>query len=643
MLRLGLCGRPASNAAAAAVATAQSRVFSSAATAAAASVSGLSGAKVEEYDYVIVGAGSAGCVLANRLTEDPNVRVCLVEAGKSDRGRWDSWKIQIPAALTYNLGGGIYNWFYETEPQKHLFNRVLPWPRGKVLGGSSSLNAMVYIRGHAYDYDRWEEEGAREWAYSNCLPYFRKAQTHELGPDEYRGGDGPLHVTRGKQERSLFQAFIAAGKQAGYPETEDMNGYQQEGFGWMDMTVYKGRRWSTANAYLRPAMKRPNLVVKTDVLTHRVVFEGSRAVGIECSSASASPLSSITTSFAPSATPFASSKNTNFSNSAISNTSSTNSSSSRLSNVRMVAARREVILCGGAINSPQLLLLSGVGDAAQLAKWGIPVKAHLPGVGQNLQDHLDLYVQYRCTKPITLYSDQWRFPHNMVRHGLQWIFFGSGKAASAHLESGGFICSREGLTYPDIQYHFLPGALSGQLNPGSCHAFQAHISTMRPLSRGFIELQSADPRAPPRIQPNYLEHPQDLVDLRAAVKLTREIFQQQAFDAFRADPISPSAEIQTDQQIDDWIRAKTESAYHPCCTVRMGEDEGAVVDSAARVRGGIANLRVVDASIMPSMISGNLNAPTIMMAEKLADAIRGRPPLPESFAPVYRRPTRNQR
>jgi choline dehydrogenase len=414
-----------------------------------------------------------------------------------------------------------------------------------------------------------------------------------------------LYVSRGKQANPLFPTFVEAGVQAGYPRTEDMNGFQQEGFGMMDMTIHRGRRWSAANAYLHPAMARPNLTVKTNTLTHRVVFEGTRAAGVEYGS----------------------------------------SSNGASGGTQTVAAQREVILCGGAINSPQLLMLSGIGDAAQLGRFGIATKAHLPAVGRNLQDHLDLYLQYTCTKPITLYSDQWRFPHNMVKHGLQWILCGTGKAASAHLESGGFICSRDGLPHPDIQFHFLPGALTGQLTPGSCHAFQAHVSTMRPHSRGFLELQSADPRVPVRIQPNYLEAPEDLVDLRNAVKLTREVFAQQAFDAYRGAPISPAADVQTDAQIDTWIRAHTESAYHPCCTVRMGSKDqpDAVVNSSGEVLSGIKALRVIDASIMPSMISGNLNAPTIMLAEKLADAVRGRPPLPPSDAPVYQRTSLSQR
>jgi choline dehydrogenase len=323
-----------------------------------------SAANTAEYDYVIVGAGSAGCVLANRLTEDPTNKVLLVETGPNDRTKWDSWKIHMPAALTFNLANDKYNWFYYTEPQKNLNGRRLPWPRGRVLGGSSSLNAMVYIRGHAYDYDDWHQSGADGWSYADCLPYFRKAQNHELGGDDYRGGDGPLHVSRGNQkDQILFKKFIDAGVQAGYPFTDDMNGYQQEGFGWMDMTVHKGFRWSTASAYLRPAMKRPNLTVATDTFVNKVVFEGKKAVGVE--------------------------------------------TESKNKTTKVVRAAKEVILSGGAINSPQLLMLSGIGDANHLKEVGVPVVQHLPAVGQNMEDHLDLYIQYMCTKPITLHNATW--------------------------------------------------------------------------------------------------------------------------------------------------------------------------------------------------------------------------------------------
>jgi choline dehydrogenase len=540
-----------------------------------------------EFDYVIVGAGSAGCVLANRLSADPGTRVLVLEAGPEDR----TWKIHMPAALTYNLCDDKYNWYYETEPQAAMDNRRMYWPRGRVLGGSSSLNAMVYIRGHAYDYDRWAEEGAAGWSYAEVLPYFRRAETRAKGGDDYRGSDGPLKVSTGSQPNPLFDAFIQAGQQAGYPFTADMNGYQQEGFGKMDMTIHQGERWSAAKAYLKPVRSRPNLTVETGALSTRILFEGTRAVGVEYAQAG---------------------------------------------QVRVARAAREVILCGGAINSPQLLMLSGVGPADQLRRHDIAVTHDLPGVGRNLQDHLELYVQYECTKPITLYSVE--NPLYKAKVGVEWFLFRSGLTTSAHLEAGGFIRSRAGIRHPDIQYHFLPSVVNDHgRKPGDRHAFQAHAGTMRATSRGWVELRSADPRAKPILQPNYLTTQDDRDDMRACVKLTREIFAQAGFDPYRGPEIAPGASVRTDDEIDAFIRAKADSAYHPSCTCKMGVDEMAVVDPETRVR-GLEGLRVVDASIMPSIVSGNLNAPTIMIGEKAADIILGKTPLPPSNAPVYEAP-----
>ncbi|MEE8271563.1 MAG: choline dehydrogenase [Alphaproteobacteria bacterium] len=545
------------------------------------------------YDYVIVGAGSAGCVLANRLSADPDVSVLLLEAGPRDRG----WKIHMPAALTYNLGTDRYNWAYWTEPQPHMDGRQLYWPRGRVLGGSSSLNAMVYVRGHALDYDRWAAaDGLADWSYAHVLPYFRRAETRETGADAYRGGDGPLHVSIGRTPNPLFDAFIEAGRQAGYPVTEDMNGFQQEGFGRMDMTVRRGRRWSTASAYLRPVSGRPNLTVVVEALTTRILVEGGRAVGVDYA---------------------------------------------RRGRVARARADREVILSGGAINSPQLLMLSGIGPADHLRRFDIPVAADLPGVGRNLQDHLELYIQYESTRPITLYGVF--NPLTMVRTGLDWFLFKRGLGTSAHLEAGAFIRSRAGVKHPDLQFHFLPSLVidHGRVRPDR-HAFQAHVGPMRPTSIGHLELRSADPRDHPLIQPNYLSTEGDRREMRDGVTLTREIFAQAAFDPYRGPELAPGADVRTAIEIDAFVRAKADSAYHPSCTCKMGGDAMAVVDGEARVR-GVESLRVVDASIMPDMVSGNLNAPTIMLAEKASDMILGRPPLPPSNAPVYTAPTGAQR
>jgi choline dehydrogenase len=543
--------------------------------------------KENSYDYVIVGAGSAGCVLANRLSAEPDVSVLLIEAGPRDR----TWKIHMPAALTYNLSGNKYNWAYETEAQPHMDGRRMYWPRGRVLGGSSSLNAMVYVRGHALDYDRWAGNGLAEWSYAHVLPYFKRAETCARGGDAYRGDGGPLHVSRGAMRNPLFAAFIAAGQQAGYPPTEDMNGFQQEGFGAMDMTIHRGRRWSAATAYLRPALSRPNLKVIVEAQATRVLLAGGRATGVEFRHGG------------------------------------------RLHAAR---ARREVILSGGAINSPQLLLLSGIGPADEIRRHGIPVALDLPGVGRNLQDHLELYVQYQCTQPITLHLVE--NPLNRVRIGLEWFLFKSGMASSAHLEAGAFIRRNDEVRHPDLQFHFLPSLVNDHgRQPIGRHAFQAHVGPMRPTSTGFVRLRSADPTAHPEIQPFYLSTEQDRREMRDAVRLARDIFAQPAFDPYRGAEIQPGAAVRGDAGIDAFVRAKADSAYHPSCTCKMGDDAMAVVDGRLRVH-GIEGLRVVDASIMPSVVSGNLNAPTIMIAEKAADMILGRAAPEAEYAKVYSPP-----
>eukprot|EP00112_Aurelia_sp_Birch-Aquarium-sp1_P016688 Seg3809.1 transcript_id=Seg3809.1/GoldUCD/mRNA.D3Y31 product="Choline dehydrogenase mitochondrial" protein_id=Seg3809.1/GoldUCD/D3Y31 len=504
----------------------------------------------------------------------------------------------MPSALQYNLSSDRYNWHYMIEPQKHMDNRKMYWPRGRVWGGSSALNAMVYIRGHAYDYDGWETAGAKGWSYADCLPYFKKAQTHELGENDYRGGSGPLHVSRGKMKNPLFHAFIDAAQQCGYPYTEDLNGYQQEGVGPMDMTTYKGKRWSAAQAYLRPALKRKNLKTETKALVNRVLFEGTKAVGVEYV---------------------------------------------KDSQIRRMKAKKEVILSGGAINSPQLLMLSGIGNSADLKQHGIPVVLDKPGVGQNLQDHLEMYIQHECKKPITLYKSTKLW--NMGLIGIQWLATHTGLGASSHLESGGFIRSKDGLRHPDIQFHFLPSAVidHGRIVVDR-EAFQLHVGTLRATSRGSLKLRSANAFDHPIIDANYLATEEDRADMRACVRLTREIFAQKAFDEFRGPELQPGSHVQSDEEIDAFVRQKGDSAYHPSCTCKMGDesDPMAVVDNNARVIGA-ENLRVVDASIMPNVASGNLNGPTIMLAEKLTDAIRGKEPLPRSNAAVYETPMTGQR
>jgi len=539
------------------------------------------------FDYVIVGAGSAGSTLANRLTEDGKYSVLVLEFGGSDRSIY----IQMPAALSIPLNMKAYNWGYWSEPEPHLNNRRISCPRGKALGGSSSINGLVYVRGHALDFDRWEAEGATGWSYAKILPYFRRAESFRGSPSAYRGADGPLVVTPGSRRNPLFDAFIEAGQQAGYSVSDDLNGGQGEGFGGFDMTVKDGVRWSAANAYLRPAMKRPNLTVETHALTTKILFEGRRAVGVAYE---------------------------------------------HRDRARVARAAREVILCGGAINSPQLLQLSGVGRGADLQKLGIPVVHELPGVGENLQDHLEYYFQLSSRRPITLYRHTGLFGRGLV--GLRWLLNGTGLGASNHFEAGAFIRSRAGVEHPDIQYHFLPLAVTYDGNQlASEHGFQAHVGTLRSKSRGYVRLRSPDPRQAPKIVFNYMSHPEDWTDMRASVRLTREIFAQTPLADYVGREIQPGEARQTDDEIDAFLREKLESAYHPCGACKMGSrnDPTAVVDSETRVI-GVEGLRVADSSIMPTITSGNLNAPTIMIGEKAADLILGRDPPSASNAAVLR-------
>ena len=534
-----------------------------------------------QADFVIVGAGSAGSAMAYRLGQS-GASVIVIEYGGSDAGPF----IQMPAALSYPMNMARYDWGLKTEPEPYLGGRVLATPRGRVIGGSSSINGMVYVRGHARDFDTWAEMGAQGWGFADVLPYFKRMENWHgnEGSAEWRGHDGPLHITRGPRDNPLFDAFIQAGAQAGYPVTRDYNGAAQEGFGPMEATIWQGRRWSAANAYLKPAMARGNVTVVRG-LAQRVVIKDGRAIGVEVS---------------------------------------------RGGRVEVIHANREVVIAASSLNTPKLLMLSGIGPAAHLAEHGIAVHADRQGVGANLQDHLEIYQQFAASQPITLYK-YWNI-WGKALIGAQWLFTGKGLGASNQFEACAFIRSAAGVQYPDIQYHFLPIAVryDGKAS-ASGHGFQAHVGPMRSKSRGSVTLRSADPAAAPRIRFNYMSIAEDWQDFRRCIRLTREIFGQSAMEPFVKGEITPGAALQSDDDLDGFIRDHVESAYHPCGTARMGrpDDPGAVVDAECRVI-GVDALRVADSSIFPQITNGNLNAPSIMVGEKAADHLLGRTPLPPS-------------
>ncbi len=542
------------------------------------------------YDFIIIGGGSAGCALANRLSADPANQVLVVEAGRPDY-RWDVF-IHMPAALAFPIGSRFYDWRYESEPEPHMGGRRIYHARGKVLGGSSSINGMIFQRGNPLDYQRWAADpGMESWDYAHCLPYFKRIESCPTGADDYRGDRGPLLMERGPATSPLFQAFLEACHQAGHPVTTDVNGYQQEGFAAFDANRYRGRRVSAARAYLHPVLDRPNLTLLTRATTTRIRFDGTRATGIDVHRRGRG-----TTSY----------------------------------------HGGEIICCGGAINSPQLLQLSGVGAAAELETLDIPVVADVAAVGENLQDHLEVYVQYACTQPVSMapYLAMWRRPFI----GLQWLFR-RGPATTSHFEAGGFIRSNDDVRYPNLMFHFLPLAIRYDgSTPAEGHGYQVHVGPMYSNSRGSVKITSTDPSVKPALRFNYLSTPEDRREWVEAIRHARHILEQPAFDDLNGGELSPGPEVQTDEEILDWVRRDAETALHPSCTARMGVGEGSALDPLSLRVHGTEGLRVVDASAMPYVTNGNIYAPVMMLAEKAADLILGNAPLPPEHVDYYAAP-----
>jgi len=541
------------------------------------------------YDYIVVGGGSAGSALGARLTEDPGTSVLVLEAGRSDYP-FDVY-VHMPAALTFPIGNRLYDWKYESEPEPFMHNRRVYHARGKLLGGSSSINGMIFQRGNPLDFERWAgDKGMETWDYAHCLPYFKKMETCLAGADEWRGGSGPLILERGPVANPLFQAFFDATQQAGYPRTKDVNGYQQEGFAAFDRNLHNGRRLSAAGAYLHPAMKRPNLTVTTRAMVLRVLFDGNRATGVVYQIGRKPPVT---------------------------------------------VRASEVILCGGAINTPQLLQLSGVGDSTLLSSLGIPVVADLPGVGSNLQDHLEVYVQYASKLPVSMnpYTKMWRRPFI----GAQWLFLRSGPGATNHFEAGGFVRSNDDVEYPNVMFHFLPLAIRYDgSQPAGGHGYQVHVGPMYSDARGSVRITSTDPYQHPSLRFNYLSTDQDRREWVECIDIARTILTQPAMGLFNGGEISPGPSVSTDEEVLDWVRRDAETALHPSCTARMGVDDESVLDPTSMRVHGVEGLRVVDASAMPYVTNGNIYAPVMMMAEKAADLIRGNTPLPPLHAPFFR-------